>query len=104
MALQMGPFGVPTPESVFEDYNERCRNNTDNSIDDLYIYCDDLDDSIGYLYDSTKNRISRLQNQIYDIEIENESLKNTVSILEEENEKLKERIYRIEQMLSKDKE
>ena len=92
-----GPFGVPTPERVFEDYNERCRNNTDNSIDDLYSYCDDLDDSIGDLYDSTKNRISKLQNQIYDIEIENESLKNTVSILEE-------RIDRIEQMLSKDKE
>ena len=91
-----GPFGAPTPERVFEDYNEKCRKNSNNCIDDLYSYCDDLDDSIGDLYDSTKNRISKLQNQIYDIDIENELLKNTVSNMKKQIQKLTESINKME--------
>ena len=103
-----GPFGVPTPERVFADYEEKqqkkmnnfnggstiCINYNDNNddIDDLYDYCDDLDDSIGDLYDSTKNQISKLQNQIYDIKIENE-------ILKKENKKLNERIDNLSKIL-----
>ena len=73
-----GPFGVPTPERVFEDYNERCRNNTDNSIDDLYGYCDHLENGINELYDFS----NEINDDCEKLKKKNKSLKKRVSILE----------------------
>ena len=85
-----GPFGVPTPERVFADYEEKqrkmnnfnggstiCINYNDNNddIDDLYDYCDDnIDDLYDYcdkLYNMVKSldyKINKLNRKLNKLE------------------------------------
>ena len=91
-----GPFGMPTPERVFEEYNERQRKNNiesenlslnisfnlsnHNNYDEEYIYYENYLDEI------------------------TDDLKYQIYSLEYENKKLKEKIHELEQILLKDKE
>ena len=102
MALQMGPFGVPTPESVFADYEEKQRKEIEN-IDftkntnfniSFTNNCNYNDYDEEYEYDRYNNEyfeeaIDDLKYQLYSLEYSNKKLK-------EENEKLNERLNQLE--------
>ena len=91
-----GPFGMPTPERVFEEYNERQRKNN--------IESENLSLNISFNLSNHNNYDEE------DIYYENyldeitDDLKYQIYSLEYENKKLKEKIHELEQILLKDKE
>ena len=88
-----GPFGVPTPERVFADYEEKQRKmNNFNGGSTICINYNDNNDDIDDLYDYCDNNIDDLQNQIYD-------LQNKINTIIEENQKLNEKIDNLSKIL-----
>ena len=88
MALQMGPFGVPTRESVFADYEEKQRKESISSLnkninlsinygdDEYYDYCDELYDLLENENNLLKSEIEKLNERLN--QLENSQLINVI--------------------------